>query len=339
MFILTVVRSVIVILSGVSGYFIARVFAETPAWHLIGSLLGFLFALLLILIERSFTQLPAKMVVGGLVGGLAGLLTGNLLTFSLLTFSLQLPFDAALRAIVKLSLVYLGIIIGVQKGQRLSLGEIKRAWRTEESENYKILDTSVIIDGRIADISDTGFLEGTLIVPSFILAELQHIADSGDPIKRNRGRRGLDILNRLQKKLGSRVRIEEQDFSRIKKVDDKLIALSKVWNAAVITNDFNLNKVAQLHGVQVLNVNDLSNAIKPVVIPGEGMVVTILKEGKEANQGVGYLDDGTMVVVDDARQYIGKTVDAVVTSVLQTTAGRLIFTRLRDEGTAAQEGV
>jgi uncharacterized protein YacL len=196
------------------------------------------------------------------------------------------------------------------------------------------LDTSVIIDGRIADIAETGFLDGTLVVPQFVLRELQLVADSADSMKRNRGRRGLDILQRIQKMAQLNVQILEDDFPNVRDVDMKLIELAKVYDCKIVTNDFNLNKVAQLHGVEVLNINELANALKPIVLPGETMRVFILKEGKEYNQGVAYLDDGTMVVVDNAKKMISKTIDIAVTSVLQTTAGKMIFGRF-DERTHA----
>ncbi|MDA2937514.1 TRAM domain-containing protein, partial [Acidobacteria bacterium AH-259-A15] len=200
----------------------------------------------------------------------------------------------------------------------------------------KILDTSVIIDGRLADIVETGFLEGQLLLPQFVLRELQMIADSADSLKRNRGRRGLDILEKIQKKPGIKVEIVDQDYPDIREVDLKLIELAKETGAKIVTNDFNLNKVAQLHGVQVLNINELANGLKPVVLPGESMKVFILKEGKEYNQGVAYLDDGTMVVVDNARRMIGRTVDITVTSVLQTTAGKMIFGKSQSPGEVQQ---
>ena len=195
---------------------------------------------------------------------------------------------------------------------------------------YKILDTSVIIDGRIADICDTGFIEGILVIPNFVLNELQMIADSADSIKRNRGRRGLDILNKMQKDQSIMVKITDMDFADINEVDAKLVKLAKIMNAKVVTNDFNLNKVAEFHGVPVLNINQLSNALKPVVLPGEEMRVALIKEGKDQNQAIGYLDDGTMVVVENGRRRLNEEVDVTVTSVLQTTAGRMIFTRLKD---------
>ncbi|UHA71678.1 PIN/TRAM domain-containing protein [Paenibacillus sp. 481] len=203
--------------------------------------------------------------------------------------------------------------------------------QAEESEyrfeEHKILDTSVIIDGRIADICKTGFIEGTIVIPEFVLEELQHIADSSDLLKRNRGRRGLDILNKIQKELEVKVLIYEGDFEEISEVDSKLVRLAKVLKGKVVTNDFNLNKVCELQGVSVLNINDLANAVKPVVLPGEEIVVQVIKDGKEHGQGVAYLDDGTMIVVEGGRDFIGMTMEVLVTSVLQTSAGRMIFAK------------
>ena len=220
-------------------------------------------------------------------------------------------------------------------GPRRPQRRVARARRTSSSlfraagprKRYKVLDTSVIIDGRIADICETGFMDGTLVIPQFVLKELQLVADSSDSMKRNRGRRGLDILQKIQKMAGVDVTISDMDFPDVREVDLKLIELARTLQGKIVTNDFNLNKVAQLRGVEVLNINELANSLKPVVLPGEIMKVFILKEGKEYNQGVAYLDDGTMVVVDNARKMIGKTIDVVVTSVLQTTAGKMIFGR------------
>jgi uncharacterized protein YacL len=211
----------------------------------------------------------------------------------------------------------------------LNLGALGGVFGSEKASksSFKILDTSVIIDGRIADIAETGFLDGIVVIPQFVLRELQLVADSADSMKRNRGRRGLDILQRIQKMPDLTVQILEDDFPQIRDVDMKLIELAKTYSCKVVTNDFNLNKVAQLHGVDVLNINELANALKPIVLPGETMRVFILKEGKEYNQGVAYLDDGTMVVVDNAKRLISKTIDISVTSVLQTTAGKMIFGR------------
>ena len=220
-----------------------------------------------------------------------------------------------------------GLIVGAKKGDMLNLSALGGIFGGEKSskKSHKILDTSVIIDGRIADIAETGFLDGVLVIPQFVLRELQLVADSADSMKRNRGRRGLDILQRIQKMAHLTVQIVEEDFPQVREVDMKLIELAKIYDCKVVTNDFNLNKVAQLHGVEVLNINELANSLKPIVLPGETMRVFILKEGKEYNQGVAYLDDGTMVVVDNAKRMISKTIDISVTSVLQTTAGKMIF--------------
>ena len=228
-----------------------------------------------------------------------------------------------------------GWCIGARKGEWLEPENLVGLFRSAgPRKRYKILDTSVIIDGRIADICETGFMDGTLVIPQFVLKELQLVADSSDSMKRNRGRRGLDILQKIQKMAGVDVMISDMDFPEVREVDLKLIELARALQGKIVTNDFNLNKVAQLRGVEVLNINELANSLKPVVLPGEIMKVFILKEGKEYNQGVAYLDDGTMVVVDNARKMIGKTIDVVVTSVLQTTAGKMIFGRFIEPASA-----
>jgi uncharacterized protein YacL len=229
-------------------------------------------------------------------------------------------------------MTYCGLVVGAAKGDMLNLAALGGLFGGEagSKHSFKILDTSVIIDGRIADIVETGFVDGALVIPQFVLHELQLVADSSDSMKRNRGRRGLDVLQRIQKMPQLTIQIVEEDFPNVREVDMKLIELAKVYACKIVTNDFNLNKVAQLHGVEVLNINELANALKPVVLPGELMRVFILKEGKEYNQGVAYLDDGTMVVVDNARKMISKTIDIAVTSVLQTTAGKMIFGRFDD---------
>jgi uncharacterized protein YacL len=244
---------------------------------------------------------------------------------------LEHPTGTFAQIAVLLLMTYIGLVVGATKGQFLDLSALEGFFTDKGTRKlYKILDTSVIIDGRIADVHETGFLEGTLVVPQFVLRELQQVADSTDSIKRNRGRRGLDILQRIQKKSGVNVEIVETDFPDVREVDLKLIELARQLGGKIVTNDFNLNKVAQLRGVDVLNINELANALKPVVLPGESMKVFILKEGQEQNQGVAYLDDGTMVVVDNARRMIGKTIETLVTSVLQTTAGKMIFGRYED---------
>jgi uncharacterized protein YacL len=241
--------------------------------------------------------------------------------------------DQFVHVFIVVFLGYMGIVIGGQKGEWFEPARIIAAFRdSSRLHQYKILDTSVIIDGRIADICETGFLEGTLVTPQFVLRELQQVADSSDSLKRNRGRRGLDILQKIQKMANVHVQIVETDFPEIREVDLKLIELARRMSGKIVTNDFNLNKVAQLRGVPVLNINELANSLRPVVLPGEVMRVFVLKEGKEAGQGVAYLDDGTMVVVDQGKRALGKTIEVTVTSVLQTTAGKMIFCRWPEAG-------
>ena len=249
----------------------------------------------------------------------------------------EIPRVKFLHSFILLVFPYLGIVMGARKGEWLQPARIAALFRdTGPQKRYRILDTSVIIDGRIADVCETGFLDGTLVIPQFVLKELQLVADSADSLKRNRGRRGLDILQKIQKMAGVDVAISDIDFPEVREVDLKLIELARTLQGKIVTNDFNLNKVAQLRGVDVLNINELANALKPVVLPGEFMKVFILKEGKEYNQGVAYLDDGTMVVVDNARRMISKNIDIVVTSVLQTTAGKMIFGRYIEAPSAVQ---
>jgi uncharacterized protein YacL len=288
---------------------------------------------LLCISDRYLRTVPLWTYLYGLAGLIVGLFAGALGNYVVGKLPIQDPRVAqVLSLLVYIVCAYFGLILGLWKGPEYRAGdEGELEFGMGQTSSPKILDTSVIIDGRIADICETGFLEGPLIVPQFVLKELQHIAGSPDSIKRNRGRRGLDILQRIQKNVDMTVRIVDHDFPKIREVDAKLVALGKVLKGKVLTNDFNLNKVAELQGVPVLNVNQLANAVKPVVLPGEVMNVYIMKEGKEYGQGVAYLDDGTMVVVDNARRHVGKNIDVAVTSVLQTTAGRMIFTRLREE--------
>jgi uncharacterized protein YacL len=236
---------------------------------------------------------------------------------------------STLQIILTLIFCYLGMVIAIRGKDEFNLViPYVKFTRQNQRDEVILLDTSVIIDGRIADICSTKFIEGRIVIPRFVLKELQQIADSSDMLKRNRGRRGLDILNKIQKDSNIGVRIEEEDFADIPDVDAKLVKLAKVMGAKVLTNDYNLNKIAQLQDITVLNINDLANALKPVVLPGEVFEVRIVKEGKEYNQGVAYLEDGTMVVVDNTRNMIGQNVKALVTSVLQTSAGRMIFAKL-----------
>jgi uncharacterized protein YacL len=278
-------------------------------------------AVLAVAFEWQLRATPVSNMLGALLGGAIGLLLAKGIGAALFWVDPADQRAAFLHSFILLLLPYLGLVVGGRKGEWLEPTRMMSLFRPIGPERrYKILDTSVIIDGRVADLCDTGFMDGTLVIPQFVLKELQLVADSSDSMKRNRGRRGLDILQKIQKMSGVDVMIS----------DLKLIELARHLPGKIVTNDFNLNKVAQLRGVEVLNINELANALKPVVLPGEIMKVFILKEGKEYNQGVAYLDDGTMVVVDNARKMISKTIDIVVTSVLQTTAGKMIFGRYLD---------
>lgn len=288
-------------------------------------------------LEDSIVNAPISEIISGSLGLIFGLFVAYLIG---IPFNhMEIPIlNTVIPILLTLIFGYVGFQVGFKKREELmSIFTItnrqkkKNAIETEEeikeSKSLKLLDTSVIIDGRIADICQTGFLDGIIVIPQFVLEELQHIADSSDALKRNRGRRGLDILKRIQKELPIEVQIYEGDFEDIQEVDSKLIKLAKLTNGIVVTNDFNLNKVCDLQGVQVLNINDLANAVKPVVLPGEELNVQLIKGGKEYHQGIAYLDDGTMIVVEEGRNYIGKRIDVLVTSVLQTSAGRMIFAK------------
>jgi len=281
----------------------------------------------IVLFEWKLRAVSLKRLIGAAIGSILGICGAYLFALVIRSSVPEGHTQSFLQILVMLLMAYVGLIVGANKGDLLNLSALGGIFGGEKQgkKSYKILDTSVIIDGRIADIAETGFLDGIIVTPQFVLRELQLVADSADSLKRNRGRRGLDILQRLQKVANLQIQIVEDDFPAIREVDLKLIELAKLYEGKIITNDFNLNKVAQLQGVEVLNINELANSLKPIVLPGETMRVFILKEGKEYNQGVAYLDDGTMVVVDNARKMIGKTIDVSVTSVLQTTAGKMIF--------------
>ena len=296
---------------------------------LTGMMVGFFAALILIILEAGLR----KVSVSGLSSAVFGLILGLIMAkFVGDAFSL-LAIDAATLSRVRVSLTlvfcYLGMVIALRgKDEFNIIIPYVRLRRQDQAEDVVLLDTSVIIDGRIVDICKTSFLGGKVIIPKFVLRELQQIADSTDPIKRQRGRRGLEILNNIQKEPGMDISIHEQDFTETNEVDAKLVKLAKLLEAKILTVDFNLNRVASIQGIKVLNINELANALKPVVFPGEQMHIKLIKEGKEHNQAIGYLDDGTMVVVEDARRLIGQEVHVAVTSVLQTQAGRMIFTKL-----------
>jgi uncharacterized protein YacL len=295
---------------------------------------GALAAVAVIAFELRVRAFDIRRLVGAVVGSILGIFGAALFCLVLRSATLPGPTSAVLQIFVLLLMTYVGLLVGASKGDLLNPAALGFVFSGERptKRSAKLLDTSVIIDGRIADIAEAGFIEGLMVIPEFVLRELQVVADSTDGSKRQRGRRGLDMLQRMQSNCSIQVQIVPDDFPSIREVDLKLIELAKKWEAKVVTNDFNLNKVAHLHQVEVLNINDLANALKPVVLPGERMTVVILKEGKEYNQGVGYLDDGTMVVVDHARKMIGKPVDISVTSVLQTASGKMIFGKMDETG-------
>ena len=294
-----------------------------------------------ILFEVRVRALSLKRLIGAVAGSVLGIAGAALFCMVLRSALLPSSSLSVIQIFVLLLMTYVGLLVGASKGDLLNAAALGTVFAGERPtrRSAKVLDTSVIIDGRIADIAEAGFIDGMMVVPEFVLRELQSVADSTDASKRQRGRRGLDMLQRMQSSPSIQVQIVSDDFPSIREVDLKLLELAKKWEAKVVTNDFNLNKVAHLHHVDVLNINDLANALKPVVLPGERMSVLILKEGKEYNQGVGYLDDGTMVVVDHARKLIGRSVGISVTSVLQTASGKMIFGKMDENGKPALEAL
>jgi uncharacterized protein YacL len=328
---LVVIRTLFILVLTAACFFL-RPFGLQP-WA--AAVVGAVSAAAVIVFELRVRALSIKRLLGAVLGSVLGI-AGAALFGMVLSGSLPPGGTRALLQLFVLMLMsYIGLMVGASKGDLLNftggLAELFAGERAATTKrNLKVLDTSAIIDGRIADVVETGFLEGTLVVPEFVLRELQVVADSSDSSRRQRGRRGLDILQKMQAHPLLSVQIVEDDFAQIREVDLKLIELAKKMSAPILTNDFNLSKVAQLHRVRVLNLNDLANSLKPLVLPGEKMNIVVLKEGKEYNQGVGYLDDGTMVVVDHARRMIGRAVEITVTSVLQTASGKMIFGKLED---------
>jgi uncharacterized protein YacL len=335
LFDLLIVRAIFILVLATAAYLL-HPFGSSLEYREMAAAGGLILGGGIIFFEIRLERVSLKRLIGAAVGSVLGI-AGAFLMSLVLSQAGAPPF---LQVCLLLWMTYVGMIVGAKKGDMLNLGALGGIFGGEKSskKSFKILDTSVIIDGRIADIAETGFLDGVLVIPQFVLRELQLVADSADSMKRNRGRRGLDILQRIQKMAHLSVQIVEEDFVHVREVDMKLIELAKVYDCKVVTNDFNLNKVAQLHGVEVLNINELANSLKPIVLPGETMRVFILKEGKEYNQGVAYLDDGTMVVVDNAKKMISKTIDIAVTSVLQTTAGKMIFGKFDERVHAAAAG-
>ncbi len=333
---LAVLRLLFVILIATVCYFL-RPFGIQQGW--VSAAIGAAAAGAVIVFELRVRALTLRRLIGAVAGSVLGIIGAALFCLVLRTAPISSSDSAVLQIFVLLLMTYVGLLVGASKGDLLNPAALGTVFSGDKQthRNVKVLDTSVIIDGRIADIAEAGFVDGTLVVPEFVLRELQVVADSTDGSKRQRGRRGLDMLQRMQSNDKIQVQIVPDDFPSIREVDLKLLELAKKWGAKVVTNDFNLNKVAHLHHVEVLNINDLANALKPVVLPGERMNVTILKEGKEYNQGVGYLDDGTMVVVDHARKLIGRSVQISVTSVLQTASGKMIFGKMEEMGKQAEE--
>ena len=326
---MVVVRLIFAIVLTVTAYY----FQPFGLPKLFSAIYGVIASAAIILFEARLRKVSLKRLIGAAIGSTLGFFAATMISSMLIKTSIEPRTLSFLQISLFLLMGYVGLVSGANKGDMLNLSALGGLFGGERpaKRSYKILDTSVIIDGRIADISETGFMEGPLLIPQFVLGELQHIADSHDPIKRTRGKRGLEILHHIQKQVNVDVRIVDTDYPSVKEVDAKLIELAKEVSGKIITNDSNLNKVAGLQGIEVLNINALANSLKPVVLPGEDMNAKIVKEGKEMGQGVAYLDDGTMIVVDNGRRQIGKNVDVTVTSVLQTPAGRMIFARLKEE--------
>ncbi len=335
-----ILRLILFFICGVSGYALVGEISSASQIRLWGFIGGLLIGGLTLLMEGGLKKVPLKNLLGSIIGLLIGMLIASLISNVFFTNLINdQPITLPLYAILYGICGYIGLRIGFKKGEEVHLHGLKFFSKSPpKSGSPKILDTSVIIDGRIADVTESGFIEGTILIPQFVLSELQHIADSSDPIKRTRGKRGLEVLHHIQKQVDVEVKIIDNDYPSIKDVDAKLIELAKEVRGKIVTNDSNLNKVAELQGIDVLNINVLANSLKPVVLPGEEMNVKILKEGKEVGQGVAYLDDGTMIVVDNGRRQMGRNVDVIVTSVLQTPAGRMIFARLKEESTRDAKG-
>ena len=325
-------RAFFIILASIVGYYVGALLGNfnTP-WALKGGAIGFLGSAVIIVLEIGMRRFSIRNLSAAVFGLIFGFFMSWIVTSVLKLIPMSIELFSSLQIILILIFCYLGMIIAMRGKDEFNLIiPYVKFVRQDRKDDIIILDTSVIIDGRISDLFQTHFIEGRLVIPRFVLKELQQIADSQDALKRNRGRRGLDILNKIQKNTTLDVRIQEEDFPEVKEVDAKLVKLAKLLGARIFTNDFNLNKIAELQGIAVLNINELANALRPIVLPGESMEVRISKEGKEHSQGVAYLDDGTMVVVDNSKHLIGQAVKVTVTSVLQTSAGRMIFAKLEE---------
>jgi len=320
------IRIVFLGLFCLAGYFFSGILNDLidfPKW--LGPVIGLVAGAGIIYGEMKLEKHSGREIFAGVLGLILGLVVAILIGMVVVRIPMGARYQLYISVFLALILGYLGAVVGIRKRGDLRLA----SRRHEEGASPKILDTSIIIDGRIADICESHFIEGKLIIPKFVLAELQQVADSADPLKRNRGRRGLEILRRMQLRKDMEVVVDEQQYGDTNDVDGNLVRLARLRNARIVTNDFNLNKVAEIHGIKVLNVNELANALKPVVLPSEEITVKITKRGKEPDQGVGYLDDGTMVVIEGGSGMLNRTVDVVITSVLQTSVGRMIFGRMK----------
>jgi len=325
-----IVRLLFLVLCALIGYQIGYPFlGGGTRTDIIGSAIGIIIALIVIMLELQLRKISVKDISSAIFGLIFGLVMTRIVTGALLLVPLGDKFVSSIQLVLALIFCYLGIIIVMRSRDEFNIViPYVKFTSQDQKEDITVIDTSVIIDGRIADLCQTKFMSGKFVVPRFVLKELQQIADSADSLKRNRGRRGLDILNKIKKAKTADLKISDEDFPEIPEVDSKIVKLAKILNAKVLTNDYNLNKIAELQGVTVLNINDLVNALKMVVLPGELMETRLLKEGKEHNQAIGYLEDGMMVVVDNAKHLLGQTLNVEVTSALQTSAGRMIFAKL-----------
>ena len=330
-----VIRLFFIFISGVVGYlFVFYLRGAEGNLPLLGVAFGFLGAGIIILLESAMRHISIRGLSAVVFGLIFGLIMAMLISFFIRLLPMPDELSMGLNIVLTLILCYFGMVVTLRSKDEFNLIiPYVRLTREDQPQEIVILDTSAIIDGRIADIIKTGFIKARLVIPRFVLMELQKIADSENSLRRNRGRRGLDILNNMQKNESIAIKMHDEDFPDFEEVDAKLVKLAKIMDARILTTDFNLNKVAEIQGVGVLNINELANALKPVVLPGELLEVKVVKEGKEYNQGVGYLEDGTMVVVEDGRKLIGQTKKVTVTSVLQTQAGKMIFSQFGRRGT------
>lgn len=326
------IRILLVIISSILGYLIGKEYWHNDLLSYVGLLFGFTLGLIVVTLEKTMENISTKKILSGGIGLFISLYIVNYLTYKLFkTFFTSSILGYISYTFVNFVAGYIGLIVGLRAGEDsfMSFGKKSHSeGKGHIARNYKVIDTSSLIDGRILDVAKTGFIDGTFIIPTFVLHELQHIADSQDPLKRVKGRRGLDILNDMREDKNINIEFLDIEYPNIKEVDSKLISLAKEKEANIITTDFNLNKVAQVQNIRVLNINDLAKALRPILLPGENMNVLIAKEGREKNQGIGYMDDGTMIVVEDAIKLVGSELEVIVTSVLQTSSGRMIFAKI-----------